>query len=162
MTRGNREDNKIEEFFRAQEKQIKNNDFYSRFMFIPIVVIAVSLVIILYNFTVGKSPMNGAEAKKLILPQTDNDGAYVVLVDDADEEETIKTPYVAEGDSRINLNTASIRQLDALPEIGPVKAGEIVRLREEMGGFRTVEDILNVDGIGEKILEGIRDKVFVD
>ncbi len=161
MTRENRED-KIEEFFRAQEKQMKNNDFYSRFMFVPIVVIVVSLVIILYNFTVGKMPMNGAEAKKIILPQADNDRAYMVLVDDANEGKAVEPPQVAEDDSRINLNTASIQQLDALPEIGPVKAGEIVRLREEMGGFRTVEDILNVDGIGEKILEGIRDKVFVD
>ncbi len=161
MTRGNRED-KIEEFFRAQEKQIKNNEFYSRFMFVPIIVIAVSLVIILYNFIVGKLPMNGAEAKKIILPETDNDRAYVVLVDDADAGKTMKTPQIVEGDSLINLNTASIQQLDALPGIGLVKASEIVRLREKMSGFRTVEDILNVDGIGEKILEGIRDKVYVD
>lgn len=161
VAEGNRE-NKLEEFFREQEKQIKNDDFYSRFMFVPIIVIVVSLVVILYNFTAGKLPMNGAEAKNVILPEADNDRAYVVLVDDEDEGKNIKEPQVAREDQRINLNTASVQQLDALPEIGPVKAGAIVRLREEMGGFRTVEDILNVDGIGEKIFEGIRNKVFVD
>ena len=86
----------------------------------------------------------------------------MVLVDNADKEKSVIPSQPAEQDTRINLNTASVKELDGLPGIGVVKAGEIVRLREKMGGFRTVEDVLNVEGIGEKIFEDIRNKVFVD
>ncbi len=153
---------KLEEFFRAQEKQIKSNDFYSRFMFLPVIVIVVSLLILLYNFTLRRLPITGAEAPKNILPRAENDKAYVVLVDKMDEEKPVEPSKSTERGNRINLNTASAKELDGLPGIGLVKAGEIVRLREEMGGFRTVEDVLNVGGIGEKIFENIKTKVFVD
>ena len=161
MTEEKRED-RIEEVFRTQEKQINNNDFYGRFMFVPVIVIVVSLVILLYNFTVGRLFITGAEVPKNILPQAENDKTYVVLVDNADKEQSVKPFQPVGQDTRINLNTASVKELDGLPGIGIVKAGEIVRLREKMGGFRTIEDILNVDGIGEKIFEGIRSKIFVD
>lgn len=153
---------KLEEFFRAQEKQIKSNDFYSRFMFLPVIVIVVSIVILLYNFTVGRLPLTGEEAPKNILPRAENDKAYVVLVDKMDKEKSVESSQPTEQENRINLNTASVKELDGLPGIGLVKAGEIVRLREEMGGFRTVEDVLNAGGIGEKIFENIKNKVFVD
>lgn len=161
MTKEKREE-RIEEFFRAQEKQINNNNFYGRFMFVPVIVIVVSLIILLYNFAAGRISITGVEAPKNILPRAENDSAHVVLVDNADEEKSSEIPQPTWQDNRINLNTASVKELDDLPGIGLVKAGEIVRLREEMGGFRTVEDILNVEGIGEKVFEGIRNKVFVD
>lgn len=65
-------------------------------------------------------------------------------------------------DGKLNLNTASEEQLDSLPGIGAKRAKSIVETRTRMGGFRSVDDILNVEGIGEKILEKIRDKIFVE
>ncbi|MEA4884915.1 MAG: helix-hairpin-helix domain-containing protein [Clostridia bacterium] len=49
----------------------------------------------------------------------------------------------------ININTASEAELDALPGIGPAIAGRIVEYRQAVGGFRSVDDLLNVSGIGE-------------
>ena len=56
----------------------------------------------------------------------------------------------------IDLNTASIDQLQALPGIGPVLAGAIVEYRQGSGPFQTVDDIVNVPRIGPATLERIR------
>ena len=55
----------------------------------------------------------------------------------------------------ININTATLEQLDLLPGIGPVTAQAIIDYRTEFGPFETPEDLLNVKGIGEKKLAAI-------
>jgi competence protein ComEA len=50
----------------------------------------------------------------------------------------------------VNLNTATAAQLDALPGIGKATADRIVEYRQKNGGFKKVEDLMNVKGIGEK------------
>lgn len=49
----------------------------------------------------------------------------------------------------ININTASVKELDALPGIGPTYAERIVKYRESNGVFKTTRDIVKVKGIGE-------------
>lgn len=57
----------------------------------------------------------------------------------------------------ININTASASQLaEFLPGIGEKKANNIVEYRESAGQFVSVDDLINVDGIGKKTLENIR------
>jgi competence protein ComEA len=65
------------------------------------------------------------------------------------------------GDGRINLNTAGVAELDTLPRIGPAMAERIIAWRDDNGGFTSVEDLLAVPGIGDKMLEGLRDLVTV-
>jgi len=60
---------------------------------------------------------------------------------------------------RVNLNTATIDDLTTLPGIGPSYAKRIVDYREKNGPFKRVEDLLNVQGIGEKTLEKIRERI---
>lgn len=67
----------------------------------------------------------------------------------------------AASDGLIDLNTAGVDQLDTLPRVGPAIAQRIVDWREENGRFGAVEDLLNVPGIGEKMLAGLRDLVRV-
>ncbi len=68
---------------------------------------------------------------------------------------------VAPGDDRIDLNAADQAALETLPRIGPALAERIIAWREENGRFQSVDDLLAVPGIGEKLLEGIRDGVRV-
>lgn len=64
-------------------------------------------------------------------------------------------------DGLIDLNTADQAALETLPRIGPALAQRILDWREENGRFRSVDDLLGVPGIGEKLLAGIRDGVRV-
>jgi competence protein ComEA len=61
----------------------------------------------------------------------------------------------------IDLNTATLEDLDTLPGVGPATAQAIVAHREEHGPFGAVEDLLEVRGIGDARLEALRDLVVV-
>ncbi len=61
----------------------------------------------------------------------------------------------------LNLNTATVKDLEALPGVGPVLAKRIVEFRQKKGGFRRVEELLAVPGISERKWKAIRDKVEV-
>jgi competence protein ComEA len=61
----------------------------------------------------------------------------------------------------LNLNTATLEQLDALQGIGPATAQQILDYREQHGGFGSVEELDQVPGIGETRLAALRDKVRV-
>ena len=50
----------------------------------------------------------------------------------------------------VNVNTATTAQLEALPGIGPSMAQRIVSYREKNGPFKKLEDLMNIQGIGEK------------
>jgi len=65
------------------------------------------------------------------------------------------------GPGRLNLNRASLEELEALPGIGPTRARAIARWRREQGAFEAVEDLLEVPGIGPATLEQLRPLVVV-
>jgi competence protein ComEA len=66
-----------------------------------------------------------------------------------------------DGTSLINVNTASAIELEALPGVGEVLAAAIVQYRTEHGPFATVDDLVDVSGIGPSTLEEIRDHTTV-
>lgn len=62
---------------------------------------------------------------------------------------------------KVNLNLATVAQLDTLPGVGPVLAERIVEYREKHGGFRGVDELRKVDGIGATRYERLKDLVTV-
>jgi competence protein ComEA len=62
---------------------------------------------------------------------------------------------------QINLNTATLAELDTLPGVGPVLAQRILDTREAQGGFTAVSDLRKVDGIGDARYEQLKDLVVV-
>ncbi len=66
-----------------------------------------------------------------------------------------------EGAEKININTASLTELDTLPGIGPIKAQAIIDYRTQNGAFQKIEDIMNVSGIGEATFNDLKDLITV-
>ena len=61
----------------------------------------------------------------------------------------------------LNLNTATPKQLEALPGVGPVLAKRIVDFSEKKGGYRRIEELLAIPGISEKKFKVLRDHLTV-
>lgn len=108
-----------------------------------IVLVAIGLVasgLALFLPTIRSRPLT-------ILEPIDITGVRILLPTFLDAEE----------EDKINLNTASAEELTSLPGIGEVLAARIVAYREEHGPFQTLDDIMQVSGIGNKVVEEIRD-----
>lgn len=97
------------------------------------------------------------------------DGAQLVLGRDGDDTEVRGAESAgsgsgsgsAEGTAAIDLNTATLAQLDTLPGVGPVTAQKILDWREEHDRFRSVAELQEVDGIGPKSYAEIAPRVRV-
>ena len=63
---------------------------------------------------------------------------------------------------KVNINTADASELEALPGIGKTLAQRIVTYRKENGRFTAPEDLLGVEGIGEKTINGLQDYVVLE
>jgi competence protein ComEA len=61
----------------------------------------------------------------------------------------------------LNLNTATLMELETLPGVGPVLARRIIEFREKKGGFRRVEELLVIPGISERKWKLIKDRVEI-
>lgn len=76
-------------------------------------------------------------------------------------DDTADTAENSQTADKININTASGAELESLPHIGEVLAGRIIDYRTEHGNFKTIEEILNVSGIGESTFGDIEDLITV-
>lgn len=61
----------------------------------------------------------------------------------------------------VNLNTATQVELESLKNIGPAKAQAIIDYRKKSGGFKTIEDLNNVPGIGDKTMTNLKNDISV-
>jgi competence protein ComEA len=109
----------------------------------------------------GVAPTADLDAVNLAATVTDGERVYVPRLGE------VPPPAAAAGASNgtlpgpIDLNTATAEQLDALPGVGPSTAQAIVSYRQEHGRFRSVDELLEVRGIGPSKLEDLRAKVRV-
>lgn len=83
-------------------------------------------------------------------------GIYSELERDEYERDVLELETLG---GKIDINSASAETLTLLPGIGEVKAAAIVEYREENGEFESVNELLNVDGVGEKVLSGFIDYI---
>ncbi|MEV8266417.1 ComEA family DNA-binding protein [Microbacterium sp. NPDC076911] len=96
-----------------------------------------------------------ADGEQLVAPTT----ADLERTSDASNVEVTGSETSSNG--RVNLNSSDLAQLDTLPGIGPALAQRIIEWRDANGGFTSVEDLLAVSGIGEKMLATLRDLVVI-
>lgn len=83
---------------------------------------------------------------------------------DPNSQNTISSSVSAsstQGNSLVNLNTATDTELQSLPGVGPSKAKSIIEYREKNGGFKSIDEIKNIKGIGESSFEKLKDKITI-
>ena len=67
-----------------------------------------------------------------------------------------------EDSSKININKATIEELDSLPGVGEATANKIVNYRDKNGEFKSIEEIKNVNGIGDKKFQDMKDLIIAN
>lgn len=82
--------------------------------------------------------------------------------ENTDFKEEIRLSKEGISASKININTATAKELESLKGIGPATAKNIISYREEYGGFSSIEEIMNVKRIGEKTFAKIQDQISVE
>ncbi len=123
------------------------------------------LVIFILGFSLGRAPEEdgmllvssqpAAESSAAVNPETESpaDNLPSSALSELSPVEAAVFP--------VDLNTADAAMLDSVPGIGEVIAGRIIEYRNSIGKFKTVDELLNVKGIGEKTLEEMRDYLTV-
>lgn len=113
--------------------------------------------------------LNDADLRPLNLARKLNDGEqiYVSLVGEATPAPApargvaARTPTLKPTPGLININTAAVAELDALPGIGPSLAQRIVDYRAQNGDFKKLDDLKKVRGIGDALFDQIKDAITI-
>jgi competence protein ComEA len=109
----------------------------------------------------GAAPDADLDRINLAAPVTDGSQVYVPRAGEPVPSGAGGGAGAATPTGPLDLNTATLEQLDALPGVGPATAQAILDQRDKVGRFASVDDLLDVRGIGPAKLEGLRDLVTV-
>lgn len=93
--------------------------------------------------------------KECICPDIINDACIKDYEDETPKESDDKTS------EKISINTASLEQLITIPGIGNTKAQSIIEYRENNGLFKSIEEIMNIKGIGESTFEKLKNYITI-
>lgn len=98
-----------------------------------------------------------SDGQKITIPQVSSTSSTVAGASTSKQATETSTNI----SSKINLNSASLADLDKLPGIGPTYAQRIIDYRNSHNGFKTIEEIQNVKGIGPKTFEKLKDLISI-
>ncbi|GAA0122038.1 helix-hairpin-helix domain-containing protein [Clostridium faecium] len=108
-----------------------------------------------------------ADTDRIHFSKTLNDEDCIVIYGKGDKDEDAKAVSSnsiidsSKSTSKININKATAEELTQLSGIGPSKAKAIIEYRTSNNGFKSIDELKNVDGIGEKTIDKFRDKVDI-
>ena len=105
------------------------------------------------------------EALEQAKPVSDGQTIYVPGLDEewtgVNSLEREESSFSPNDDGTVNINSASKEVLMTLPGIGESKADDIIKYREETGGFKSIEDIMKIQGIKEGVYNKIKDRISI-
>lgn len=102
-----------------------------------------------------------AEMANVNLAQKLTDGQMVYIPTKGERLSTPATTASQASQEKVNLNTATVAELQTLEGVGEKKAEQIIAYREANGGFKQITDLKAVSGIGEKRFEALKDKLTI-
>lgn len=112
------------------------------------------------NLAGGLTDLADTEAINLAAPLSDGQHIHIPTKEIFLRTSQETSAAVDSGD-KVNINTADLERLKTLKGIGPVTAQKIIDYREQNGAFKTIDEIKNVHGIGDKKFDAIKDKITV-
>jgi len=100
------------------------------------------------------------DAIQIRIPAFGEDSYDLLIYDEPETPAPTQTAGITEA-GLVNVNTASLVELQVLPRIGPAMAQRIIDFREAHGNFASVDELINISGIGEPTLDMLRELVTV-
>lgn len=114
---------------------------------------------VIYAIEVAGGFTKNADESQVNLAQKVQDEMVISVADS--ESDYSSSLSGTETNEKLRINQASVEEIESLSGIGPAKAEAIVRYREENGPFTTIDDLLNVSGIGEKTIEVFQEEIQI-
>jgi competence protein ComEA len=113
--------------------------------------------------TAAGGPSAEADLDRINLASPLTDGQHVYVPHLGEEDLPVQPPSgQRSGNLRVNINTADTATLETLPGIGPTIAGRIIDYRQANGPYVSIEEIMEVSGIGPATFEKIQDLISTD
>ena len=109
----------------------------------------------------GSLPDASLHSINLAAPILDGQQIYLASSEELSSSPNLPVSSITTPSSQININTVKASELESLPGIGPSLAGKIIEFRQQNGPFMSIEDLLNVPGIGPAKLEQIQNLIVV-
>lgn len=97
------------------------------------------------------------DGEKIVIPSTSSPS-----IPEASSSNSLESRVAPISSGMVNLNSATSAELETLPGIGQTRAGDIISYRESHGGFKSIEEIQEVNGIGPATFERLKDLITIE